>query len=366
MRPTYLKNALAVPLALALLVVSCQRSEVQEEKKPGPRMAQVRTITLEPQSWMESIRTHGTVEAAEEVNLALDFSATARFVHFEEGDRVEVGQVLVEVDKNERKMQLTQVARAVEDAKARLDRARGAMNRRETLFVNNSISREVYQSARADMLSAKAQYEEALAAQSLAQQDLEETILMSPVNGAVASRSIDPGETVMPGQVLCVIQVVDAVRVVTFVSEKDINSLRVGGRARVQSAGVRGREYPARIESLGVKAEPRTGNFTVKLAVQNDDGLLRDGMTASVELQGIEYPNALLIPESAIVDRNRRRVVYKVTDGKAHEVQPVLGASTGDKMPVLGGLAFGDVLIVEGLQSVVEDSAVEILPGATQ
>ncbi len=353
-------------LTLAHLVVSCQRPAVQEEQSPGPRVAQVRTLTLEPRIWVESIRTHGRIEAAEEVNLALDFSATARTVRFEEGDPVEVGQVLVEFDRNERNLQLTQAERAVEDAKARLDRARGAMNRRANLFMENRISREEYQTSQADMRSAKAQYEEALAAQSLARRDLEETTLMSPVNGAVASRSVDPGETVMPGQVLCAIQVVDTVRVITFVSEKDINSLRVGGDARVRSPGVRAKEYSARIESLGVKADPSTGNFTVKLAVQNDDGLLRDGMTASVELQGIEARNAMLIPESAIVDRNRRRVVYKVIEGKASEVQVILGASTADTVPVLGGLAFGDILIVEGLESVVDGSAIEILPGATQ
>jgi membrane fusion protein (multidrug efflux system) len=164
----------------------------------------------------------------------------------------------------------------------------------------------------------------------------------------------------MPGQQLALIQTVDTVRVTTFVSEKDINALRVGGEARVTTPGVRGKEYAARIESLGAKADSATGNFTVRLALRNEDGLLRDGMTARVHLQGLQYPDALLVPDTAVVDRNRRRVVYKVVNGKAVEVAPVLAATVGDLIPVLDGLQAGDRIIVEGLEGVVDGSLLVI------
>jgi membrane fusion protein (multidrug efflux system) len=118
------------------------------------------------------------------------------------------------------------------------------------------------------------------------------------------------------------------------------------------------------IESVGIKADPGTGNFTVKLTIQNKDGLLRDGMTATAELQGIEYPEALLVPESAVVDRNRHRVVYKVVDNRAVEVQPVFRASMREHIPVLDGLESGDILIVSGMENVIDGAEIEILAPA--
>ena len=353
---------LPVLLGFFLFAGGCEESGVPEEQDPEPRIPRVSTLTLEPSSWVESIGAHGVIEAAEEVNVTIDFSATVRSVHFQEGDRVETGKPIIEFDRGKRELRLTGVVTRVDEAKARLDQTGRVLERREALYRKNVIPREQYDEARTAWQSASARYQEALAAQRLARRELGETILLSPVSGRVAKRLVDPGETVMPGQLLSVIQTVDTVRVVTYVSEKDVNGLHVGAEAQVTTPGVRGRAYRGRIESVGIEADPRTGNFTVKLTVPNEDGLLRQGMTASVVLQGIEYPDALLVPESAVVDRNRRRVVYRVEDDRAVEVRPVLMAVTGERIPVLDGLDPGDVLIVGGLESVVDGSRVETIP----
>ena len=164
----------------------------------------------------------------------------------------------------------------------------------------------------------------------------------------------------MPGQALCTIQVVDAVRVVTHVTEREISALRVGERFKVHSPGAPGHEFLGRIESLAAAADPNTGNFQVKLAVSNKEGLLRPGMTARVELRGVEHSEALLVPTSALVDRKRRRVAYKVVEGKAVEVVPVVAASTGDLLPVLRGLNKGDRVIVSGLEWVTDGTPVQV------
>ncbi len=355
-RMTRQRGAATAVLALSLLI-ACGGTD-EERVDEGTRIAQVRTVVLEPETWTESIRTYGTFEAAEEVSLSVDFSATARRVHFRDGDRIAAGELLVELDRKERELVVTRAQKNVEDLKAQLDRARGELRRSEDLYVRDAISREELDRIRAEKQSLSARYGEALAGERFAQRELEETTLISPVSGRVARRLVEPGETVLPGQVLGVVQAVDTLRVVSFVSEKNINALRVGSPARVTTPGVRGQVFPARIESLGAEADPRTGNFTVKLTVENDGGLLRAGMTARVELEGLEYENALLIPAAATVDRNRRRVVFTVVDGKAVEVEPVLAATLGERIPVLDGLEAGAVLIVDGMADLVDGSPV--------
>ena len=362
MGPRCLRDIYLLMLCVSMLAAGCEKPGIKEEPEAKPRIARVSTLSLKPMPWVESIHTHGVMEAAEEVTITVDFSAAVRSVLFREGDRVRTGESIIELDPLKRELRLSQATTAVNEAKARLEQAAGMLERREGLHQRNVIPREQYDEALTDWRSAGARYNEALAAQQLARRELSETTVISPVSGRVARRLVDPGETVMPGQKLAVVQAVDSVRVVTYVSEKDVNALRVGAEARVSTPGVRGREYPARVESVGVKADPRTGNFPVKLAVQHDDGLLRDGMTASVELRGIVVPEAILVPEAAIVDRNRRRVVYKIVEGEAVEVRPVFVASTGERVPVLDGLEAGDVLIVGGLESVLDGSVVEPLP----
>ncbi len=127
--------------------------------------------------------------------------------------------------------------------------------------------------------------------------------------------------------------------------------------------GVRGRVYPAHIESVAAQAEAATGNFAVKLTVENDDGLLRAGMTARVELEGLSFDQVLLIPAAATVDRERRRVVYVLRDGLAREVEPVLAATLEDRLPVLAGLEAGDALITTGFEDLVDGTPVELAPG---
>jgi membrane fusion protein (multidrug efflux system) len=111
-----------------------------------------------------------------------------------------------------------------------------------------------------------ARYEDALAAQRLAERELTESRVLSPVRGIVDRRLVEPGETVMPGQLLGSVQVVDRVRVRVHVGEREVNDLRVGAVAEVRSADVPGRVYQARIEAVGIKADPQTGNFPVKVA----------------------------------------------------------------------------------------------------
>ena len=199
-----------------------------------------------------------------------------------------------------------------------------------------------------------------MAAQRLAERELTESRVLSPVSGIVDRRLVEPGETVMPGQLLGSVQVVDRVRVRVHVGEREVNDLRVGAVAEVRSAGVPGRVYQARIEAVGIKADPQTGNFPVKLTLSNEDGLLRPGMTARVQLQGLTHSDTLLIPDEALVDRRRRRVVYVVRDGKAVEVEPLLRASVGDEIPVLGGLHPGDRLVVAGMEQLIDGSPVKV------
>ena len=313
----------------------------------------------------KKISCFGVIDAAQEIVITADFSERVKKVHFEEGDRIKAGQLLIELDRRKQELRLARSRTSLKQAKATLTNVQTTLKRQEILYAKRNIALSKLEETQLAFKTARARYEEALAAVQLGERELADRRITSPAAGQVVKRSVEPGETVSPGAPLIVIQVVDAVRVITFVTEKDINHLNLGSEATVTTPGVQGRTYLARIESLGTKADPDTGSFSVKLAIPNTEGLLRPGMTARVSLQGLKYRDAILIPDSALVDRNRRRVVFKVVEGKAVEVEPVVALSTVDVVHIISGLQAGDQLIVEGIANIVDGTPVKVIQNDT-
>ena len=94
-------------------------------------------------------------------------------------------------------------------------------------------------------------------------------------------------------------------------------------------------------------------------------GLVDQGSQRGLDftLQGITVDNALILPRTALADRNRRRVVYVVRDGRAVETQPVLAIDTGETYLVLDGLAAGDEVILGGDAEIIDGTPVEPVSG---
>ncbi len=337
------------------------RPPAREVTNQPARIAEVEVKVLEEQPWAETISSFGVIDAAQEIIITVDFSERVNKVHVKEGDRIKADQLLIELDGKKQQLRLARFRTTLKETKATLANAQITLNRQEALYAKRNIALSKLEESQLVLKTARARFDEAMAAVRLAERELAERRITSPAAGQVVKRSVEPGETVSPGSPLMIIQVVEAVRVITYVTEKDINHLGPGNEASVTTPGVQGRAYTARIESLGSKADPDTGNFSVKLTIPNSDGLLRPGMTARVKLQGLTYQAAILIPERALVDRNRRRVAYKVEDGKAVQVEPIVALTTVDQAHVLSGLQAGDQLIINGLANIVDGTPVKVI-----
>ncbi len=359
---THWKTHFLVTVFLLVGFTACEnRPPAREAANQPSRIAAVEVKILEPQRWAETISSFGVIDAAQEIVITVDFSERVNRVHVGEGDRIEADQLLIELDGKKQQLRLARFRTTLKETKANLTNAQTTLKRQEALYAKRNIALSKLEESQLVLKTARARFDEALAAVRLAERELADRKINSPAAGQIVKKSVEPGEIVSPGTPLIVIQVVDAVRVITYVTEKDINHLSLGNEATVTTPGVQGRAHTARIESLGSKADTDTGNFSVKLTIPNSDGLLRPGMTARVNLQGLTYQDAILIPERALVDRNRRRVAYKVENGKAVQVEPIISLTTVDQAHVLSGLQAGDRLIVNGLANIVAGTPVKVI-----
>lgn len=355
---------LALTVALAL-VAACSRGPVASLPTGNTEApVRVKTLTLEPRAWTPVIVGFGRFESAEKAVIAVDIPGVVDEIHVEPGQRVEAGDLLIELDAHKQQLKLEQTRAQLESMRARMEEQKEAFQRYRSLIHKQAVSEEQLGRAEASFKSAAADVQRALAAEALARQELAQTRIVSPVDGTITVRNIEPGETVAPGRQLVVIQVVDSMRMVTYVTEREVNLLRIGQRVEVKSPGVPGETYQARVELIGSVADPGTGNFSVKLAVGNRDGLLREGMSATVVLEGVVQSDMLLVPRRALVDRGAKRVVYRAVNGRAEEVEPVLGISGDGWLPAEAGMAAGDQLILEPLELILDGTPVAVTASA--
>jgi len=320
----------------------------------------VSVVEVRAHPWFQSIDTFGRFVAAEKLTLGVEVAGTVTEVLFSEGQHIEAGQTLVRLDDRKQRLRLERARADAASASVELGQARSTFERYQELIERRVVAEEAYRQTESAYQAAQARLEQAIAAREIARQELRDLTLSSPVAGIVESEAVEPGQKVLPGDTLAVIQTASSLQVLTYVREEEVNLLHPGDAAPVQSPGVPGRLYQARIESIASAADPRTGNFAIKLRVDNQDGLLREGMSARISLRSQQGMPVLTVPAGAVVDRDRRRVVFLVRDGLAASVAPVLGLAADGWVPVTGGLAAGDRVIVDPIALVADGKRVRV------
>lgn len=361
------------PTAVLLLSACAQEaaeppSSMEATKQNTPAESQPVPVTahvLANQTWQGSIAAFGVIEALEEVNVAAELSGTVASIHINEGDRVQAGQLLLTLDARKRELAQQQVKQQVQQSRTALQEARLKLDRRLDLAKKESISKEVLDSAQLAVDGASAAYQQAVARLRLAERELADTNILSPTDGLVDVKAVEVGEAVQAGSSLITLQADASLRVHTWVSEADIAHVRAGNAASVTTVGLPGRVFAAVVEWVGVNADAATGNFPVKLILTDPNQRLRPGMTASVTIEGISVPNALLLPEAALIDRQRRRVVFVVENGVAHLREPLLAAGFSNRLQIIDGLDVGEQVVISGQERLREGSTVQIQPVQT-
>ncbi len=357
--PAYLRLIAALGVLVPLLI-ACEGADEAEVSRASvtAEVPQVSVLEVQQRPGRHLIEAYGRLVAAEKVVIGVELAGTVAEVLFREGQSIEAGQLLLRLKENKQRLRLDRATADVATARAELARAQGTFERYRALIGRQVVSEEDFKQTEAAYDAAVARLQQALAAEKLAQQELRDLRLISPVDGIVESESVEPGQKVRPGDQLAVVQTTDSLQVVSYVTEREVNLLHPGDIAPMQTPGVPGREYETRIESIGSTAHTNTGNFAVKLRVDNSDGLLREGMSAQIQLRGREE-QVMAVPRAAVVDRDRQRVVFVVRDGRVVRVSPSLGMSMGDWIPVLSGLSEGDLVAVDNLSLLYEGVAVQ-------
>jgi len=215
-----------------------------------------------------TIAAQGQTEADKRVTVRAEASGQLTEVPVEKGDRVTKGASIARIDPQDKPASL-------KEAKARL------AQRKAELKAAEKLSEKGFR-ARQQLAKARAEFEQAEARVRQAQVALNRTRMTAPFDGIVASRPVDAGDYVSPSDEVADIIDLDPIRIVTSISERNIDSVTVGQPIRATT--VSGRELKGSITYIASQADSRTRTFTVEAEVANPDARVRAGVTVNVKI----------------------------------------------------------------------------------
>ncbi|MCX8958700.1 efflux RND transporter periplasmic adaptor subunit [Erwinia psidii] len=324
----------------------------------------VSVVTLAQQNVTQPGRYLGRIEPLRAVDVASRTEGVVAKRYFRDGETVEAGQPLFEIEPAEHKALLARAEAQVSHASAQARDARQHLRRLQRLGVGSAVSQSELDSATATRDMADAALKEAEAQLQTQRLNLGFTRIVAPISGRAGHSDVHEGTLVNPARgTLVTLNQIDPVRVVIAVNERDyLTASQHGLAGDMEKANqaltpilqlANNEEYPQRGEFVSVDnhIDPHTGTVAVSLQFANPQHLLLPGGVANVQL----IPKAkseLMLPLVALQQDAQGYYVLKVVDDRVESVRITIGGQIDRHYVVTSGLHQGDRVIVAGIQRV--------------
>jgi RND family efflux transporter MFP subunit len=295
------------------------------------------------------------------------------------GDRVEQGQVVAKVEDRELRQQVSQVQANIEVNRATVAARRNdakvtaaALERARKSEQSGLISKAALEDAEARHNSAESQVTmaEAQLTSTTARLDelkitLSNTSVVSPVDGFVGRRNLDPGAFAGTNTAILSLVDISTVRLIANIVEKDFKRIERGAEAVVEVDAFPGERFRGTVSRVAPVFDPATRTATIEIEVANPGFRLKPGMYARVRLMAEQRPDTLTVPRAAVVDVGGRRGVYLV-DGETARFRDVqTGVSDESHIEVVDGLEEGVRVVTLGALAIRDGERI-VLAGAAR
>lgn len=316
----------------------------------------VSTTTAANTSWQARTQAIGSLRAVRGADLAAQASGVVDQIRFESGSDVAAGTVLLKLRANDDPAKLEQLQAAAALAEQ-------TYKRDQEQFAAQAISQAVLDTDVSTLKSAKAQ----VAAQ---QELIDEKIVKAPFAGKLGIRQIDEGQYLTAGATVVTLQALDPILIDFYVPQQALAHLKVGQTANAAVDTYPDAKFTGTITSINSKVDTASRNVQVRASFGNADRRLLPGMYAKVEIDNGDAAERVTLPQAAITYNPYGDTVFIVQKGPADPngkprsvVQQrfiQLGATRGDQVAVLSGLAAGEVVVTGGQMKLRNGAAVVV------
>jgi multidrug efflux pump subunit AcrA (membrane-fusion protein) len=394
------RHALTLCLLALLSLAGCGPKKPLAADQPVPVRLRQPNHVQQP----VSVAASGAVEANVTAQSAFQIAGRVARVYVEEGQAVTKGQVLAELDSTDyrnayeatagqadaaratsNKAQAGLRIQELEEARIDFERWQSEYTRMKLLYDRKSLAANDFEKIEAGYKAAQQRYEMARQGTRSEEKDsaggqsraataqmreaakrLADCQLRAPITGFVGMRRIDVGDTVAAGMPVIGVLDLNPVKVRVAIPESEIGKVEQGARANVTIPSLDGRAFEGKVEAVGVAADPASRTYTVKIAVQNPEHLLRAGMVSQARMYGSKKIDAITVPAEAIV-RDARGVtqvfVYEPSARRVYARRVEVGLPVASEIEIRSGLTGGEQVVVAGQQNVREGSPAKVIGG---
>lgn len=324
----------------------------------------------------------GRFEAVSSVEVRARVSGFIEQVHFKDGQIVKVGDLLFTLDKRSFEIAVDAAEAEVARTTAQVEVTAADVDRAEPLMRSRTISEQTFDQRRASLAVAKAQKQAAESAVRAAKLNLEWAEIRAPISGRISDKKVDVGTLIAGGTtpsptLLTTIVSLDPIHFVFDVSESDFlrysrlflsgersSSREVPNPVRIRLADEKDWPHTGLMNFVDNQLSTRSGTLRGRAIVENKAQLLQPGLFGRLQLFGGQA-DALLIPDSAVVSDQARKIVFVVGKGDAVEARPVtLGPIIDGLRVVRDGLDRDARLIIDGIANPAVRPGAKVVPQA--
>ena len=366
------------PVLLAALAAACSPSGGNEKGGKGPAGAgmpppEVNVVTVVPRSLPVTFEYVGQTAGSREVEVRARVTVILLARNFEEGGPVRKGQSLFTIDPAPFDAALARAEADVAAAEARHEQALRNAVRLKPLHAEKAVSQKEYDDAVSAGAITAADLKGARARLAEAKLSLGYTRVEAPLSG-IASRSLRSEGSLVSGPdvLLTTVMQVDPVWVnfgipdteqARLQKEAQAGRLAMPKRFEVQLRLADGSLYPhtGKMSFADVRIAPGTGTREARAELPNPDRILRPGQFVRVILRGASRPNAVTVPQRAVLEGPQGKFVYVVNPNNQAEARPVeLGEWSGEDWIITAGLKAGERVITDGVMKLGPGAPVRI------
>jgi membrane fusion protein (multidrug efflux system) len=328
----------AAVLAIAALT-SCNQADSADTPAAGAGArppSPVEVAVAQQDTVVESINATGQIEAVQAIELRPDVEGRITGILVDEGRLVSRGAPLFKIDDAELRAQ-------IDRTEADRDLARQALERTQQLVAQDASTRQELERAEATSRSTQA-------ALDLLSLRLERSTVRAPFSGVVGRRFVSLGDYVNSGTPLITLQTYDPQRAVFQVPERYAEQLALNQRVAFRVAALPGKEFTGIVDFVDPVVQLPARTITVKARVSNPRRELQSGMFIEARLVTAVRPNAVVIPEDAVLSLQGVQAVWVVADGAANRREVTLGVRTPGFVEIREGVAAGEQVVVGGAE----------------
>ena len=316
------------------------------------------------------INAVGTLEPEEDVFVSSEVEAKVTRIFLDEGDRVSRGETLALLDEEKFNLQVRKAEADLRKARADHDFAEKNLQRKQELIKDGMVTQSDFDESLARRNSAEAYVESMEAALALARDSLERSRVKAPFSAYISERFASAGSYVKKGERLFRLIDIDPVKVSAFISEKYLNVVRKGQVVSLKvSTGAPPGSDTDRAETgfrgivyfVSPSIDESSRSFEIKARIKNPEGRLKPGLFADISIETGMRKGVFLVPESAVIARGEKSVLFVVTGDIVEERVVTPGERMQGKIILAEGIEDGEAVVLEGAHALEDGAVVKVV-----